>query len=81
MVTVTIYGKPGCHLCEQARDILLGVQAELPFTLVERNILSDNELFAEYAESIPVVDIGDSFFCRYRVDPAEFRERIQKEQD
>ena len=80
MVSVTLYGKPGCHLCEQAREVLLGVQSEIAFTLTDVNILDNEELFAEYAESIPVVDIGDSFFCRYRIDPHELKMRIQKEQ-
>lgn len=80
MVTVALYGKPGCHLCEQALDVLLSVQAEINFRLVEINILDDDEIFAEYAESIPVVEIGDAYFCRYHVEPAEFRERLLKEQ-
>jgi len=81
MLTVTLYGKPGCHLCEQALEVVLAVKAEVPFELVELNILDDQDLFAEYAESIPVIEIEDSFFCRYRVDPDEFRQRLHKEQN
>jgi glutaredoxin len=53
--TVTLYGRPGCHLCDDARAALERVRAEHPFRLEEIDIESDDELFRRYLERIPVV--------------------------
>jgi hypothetical protein len=56
--TVTLYTRPGCHLCDQARDEILALRAELPpFELREVDIESDEALHALYLERIPVVEL------------------------
>jgi glutaredoxin len=55
MRTVTLYGRPGCHLCDDARAALVRVRAEHPFDLREIDIESDDALLARYLERIPVV--------------------------
>jgi len=55
--TVTLYGRPGCHLCDDARAVLLRVRREVPFELVERDIESDDALLRRYLERIPVVAV------------------------
>jgi glutaredoxin len=57
MHTVTIYGRPGCCLCDDALVILERVRQRLPFVLVQRDIESDDALLAAYLERIPVVSI------------------------
>ena len=57
MRTVTLYGRPGCHLCDDARAALLRVRATHPFRLEEIDIESDDALFKRYLERIPVVAI------------------------
>ena len=57
MTEVVLYGRPGCHLCDEARALLLEIREQHPFTLVERDIESDDELFLRYLERIPVVAI------------------------
>jgi glutaredoxin len=57
MRTVTLYGRPGCHLCDDARDALRRVQARHAFLLEEVDIESDDILFKRYLERIPVVAI------------------------
>ena len=57
MRTVTLYGRPGCHLCDDARAVLLRVRREVPFELVERDIESDDALLRRYLERIPVVAV------------------------
>jgi hypothetical protein len=54
---VVLYGRPGCCLCDDARDVLLRVRAAHPFTLDERDIESDGVLLRAYLERIPVVTI------------------------
>jgi glutaredoxin len=55
--TVTLYGRPGCHLCDDARRALRRVQETHPFQLEEVDIESDDALFKRYLERIPVVAI------------------------
>ena len=61
---LVLYGKPGCHLCDDARAALGQVYAErrasgLPVpTLVERDILSEAAWLAAYGDSIPVIAVG-----------------------
>jgi glutaredoxin len=61
--TVTLYGRPGCHLCDDARAALERVRASHPFSLVEVDIEGDDALFARYLERIPVVAVdGEELF-------------------
>jgi glutaredoxin len=55
MKTVTFYGRPGCHLCDDARAALQRVRATHPFHLEEVDIETDDALLARYLERIPVV--------------------------
>ncbi len=57
MHEVVLYGRPGCCLCDEARDALLRIQERHPFTLQERDIERDEELLRCYLERIPVVTI------------------------
>ncbi len=57
MRTVTIYGRPGCCLCDDALVILQRVRERVPFLLEQRDIESDDVLLAAYLERIPVVTI------------------------
>lgn len=77
-VELTLVGKPGCHLCDDAREVIRSVIAELPagepaVTLVEQNILEDAALHERYVEEIPVVLIGGRVHTYWRVDPARLR--------
>ena len=54
---VILYSKPECQLCEEIKADLLSMQGEIGFTLFERNIEEDAELFARFRYLIPVVDI------------------------
>jgi glutaredoxin len=57
--TVVLYGRPGCHLCEDALAVLERVRGRTPFTLEQVDIESDDALFRRYLERIPVVTIDD----------------------
>jgi glutaredoxin len=57
MTQLTLYGKPGCHLCEEAREVVLTVRERHPFELEEIDITRDPALEALYRERIPVVVI------------------------
>jgi glutaredoxin len=74
--TVTLYGRPGCHLCDDARAVLERVRAERPFDLREVDIESDDALFRTYLERIPVVALDGEEVYDYRVDEADLRARL-----
>lgn len=67
-------GKPGCHLCDDARAVIAEVLTEFPaVTFDEVSILDDAGLLAEYAEEIPVVLIDGRVHTIWRVDPHRLR--------
>ena len=74
---LTVYSKPGCHLCEEALRVLTHLQAQIPFTLEEINIQDSPALFAEYGEQIPVVWVNGKFAFEYTVDEDRLRQLLQ----
>lgn len=56
-VQVTLYGRPGCHLCDEAREEILALGSGR-IDLREVDIESDERLLAVYLERIPVVEVG-----------------------
>jgi glutaredoxin len=76
MSRVTLYGRPGCHLCEEAREALLRVRAKTPFTLHEVDIETDDELHKRYLERIPVITLDDEHLFDHEVDEQALQQRI-----
>ena len=77
MSTVTLYTRPGCHLCDDARAALERVRERAPFALVEIDIESDDALYRAYLERIPVVELdGDELFEHF-VDEATLAARVR----
>jgi glutaredoxin len=66
--TVEIYSKPDCHLCEEAKNILVMMQRRYGFQLREVNIAGDPTLLAEYGERIPLIYVNGHLVCKYFVD-------------
>lgn len=77
---VVLYGRPGCHLCDDARAVLERLRAELPFALVERDIEQDDALLRAYLERIPVIALDGEELFDFFVDEAELRRRLRDEQ-
>jgi glutaredoxin len=73
---VTLYGRPGCHLCDDARAVLERIRAELPFSLHERDIEQDEALHRSYLERIPVIALDGEELFDFFVDEAELRRRL-----
>ena len=55
---ITLYTRPGCHLCEDAADLLERMSRRIPIQITEVNILNDYALFERYKHSIPVIAIA-----------------------
>jgi glutaredoxin len=77
VVTLTLYSKPDCHLCDDAKAALRGLQAELGFELEERDIMSDDALQRAYFERIPVVALDGEVLFEYFVEESVLRERLE----
>lgn len=80
---LTLISKPGCHLCDAARDVVAGVVDELDgvasaptITVEELSIFDDPELLERYSEEIPVLLINGRIHNIWRVDPARLRSAL-----
>jgi glutaredoxin len=76
MTILTLYGKAGCHLCEEARRVVESVRSERSFDLREVDVSVDPELHRRFGERIPVVEIEGEELFEFHVDPVALRERL-----
>ncbi|HEX8881291.1 MAG TPA: glutaredoxin family protein [Candidatus Acidoferrum sp.] len=74
---VTLYSRPGCHLCEQAKAVIAPVLREFGAALHEVNIDEDVVLTARYGWDIPVIFIGKHKAAKHRVDLPQFRRQLE----
>lgn len=73
---VILFGREGCCLCDEAREVLMRVRAQKPFAFEERDIESDGALLRAYLERIPVVTIDGVEAFELFVDETELRARL-----
>ncbi len=73
---VIIYSRPGCHLCDEAKQAIAAAGDSVEYTLAEINIESDPELLQRYQYDIPVITIDGVEAFRHRLTSAAFRERL-----
>ncbi len=76
MARITLIGKPGCHLCDDARVVVSRVATDLDVGWEELSVLDDPELADRYAEQIPVVLVDGDQHDFFRVDEARLREAL-----
>ena len=72
-VQVVLYTKPGCHLCEEMKEVMSSSGCVELYTLEEVDIESDAELFARYRFEIPVLFINGVEAFRHHLRLDEFR--------
>jgi glutaredoxin len=85
-IILTLYSKPGCHLCEEAKlaidSVVLKIRSEdssdVQIELEEFNILEDDALLAAYAEEIPVLQINGETHAYWRIDTDRLRSALEK---
>jgi glutaredoxin len=75
---LTVYGKPGCHLCDDARAAVRDVLAGRDVGLREVDVTLDPVLERRYGERIPVVALDGEVLFDYVVDADVLRERLDK---
>jgi glutaredoxin len=73
---VTLYTRPGCHLCEEAKLQIAPLLAEFGARLREVNIDADPELRERYNLDVPVIFLADRKLAKHRIDPSQFRRQL-----
>jgi len=75
---VTLYTRPGCHLCEEAKVAIAPLLRKFGAALREINIENDPVLEERYGWDIPVVFIGPRKVAKHRVDVEQFRRQLEE---
>lgn len=84
-IVLTLLSKPGCHLCDDAREVVaevvaaLGDRVRAPVTVDEVSILDDPDLLEKYSEEIPVLLINGRVHNIWRIEPARLRAALVEE--
>jgi glutaredoxin len=73
---VTVYERPGCHLCEDAVAVLERVRTHRPFRLRRVDITTDDALHRRYLERIPVIALDGEELYDHFVDEADLAARL-----
>jgi Glutaredoxin-like domain (DUF836) len=73
-----LFGRSGCHLCDDAREALGRVRARVAFELLEVDIESDDALHARYLERIPVVAVDGEELFDFFVDERELEAHLRR---
>ncbi|MFM7013770.1 MAG: glutaredoxin family protein [Actinomycetota bacterium] len=88
VIQLTLFTKPGCHLCDEAKMVLdtvvsqirsenAGVWASVQFSIDEKNILEDQGLVNLYSEEIPVLQINGETHAYWRIDPERLLQALR----
>jgi glutaredoxin len=73
---VVLYSRPGCHLCDAARDVILAQRARSWFAFRDVNVETDDALELEYGIRIPVVTVNGEERFELQVDPSDFARMV-----
>jgi glutaredoxin len=73
---VTLYTRAGCHLCDDAKQVILAARSRAEFDYEERDIDADPELLRLYNEEVPVIAIHGRKAFKYRLDMNEFLKKL-----
>ena len=74
---ITLYSRPGCHLCDNARGVIESVCAETGESYVDINIDDDPELQARFGEEIPVTFVDGKQHDFFRVSADRLRQALR----
>jgi glutaredoxin len=76
LLEVTLYTRPGCHLCDEARLQMAPLLAEFGARLREVNIDADPQLRERYNLDVPVIFLEERKIAKHRIDPAQVRRQL-----
>jgi glutaredoxin len=75
---LTLYSRPGCHLCDDMKAVVEPVARQLGWTVEEVDIAGDAALEAQFGTEIPVLFINGRKAFKYRVSVGELRQRLRR---
>lgn len=75
---ITLYSRPGCHLCDEARAVIARVCAETGESFVEVDIDQDDDLLDRFDEEIPVTFVDGRQHDFWRVDETRLKEALRR---
>jgi glutaredoxin len=78
MVSVTVYSRHGCHLCESAEKVINSLSEALEYSVEILYIDGNEELEKLYGTEVPVIHINGEHHDFYKVDPERFRTSLEK---
>lgn len=78
MRSVLLYSRPGCGLCDEAREVILAERARTPFAFEEVDVSGDDALELEYGIRIPVVQVDGVEAFEVRLGAAEFAKAVRE---
>lgn len=73
MIALTLYGRPGCHLCDDMKAVVEPIAREIGARLEEIDISTDPQLERRYGQEIPVLLVNGAKAAKYRISAAEIR--------
>jgi len=76
--TVTFYTKAGCHLCDDAREMLEEIATDITYKLTEIDIRSDLALFEQYRYRIPVIIVDGTHVVEGRIEYNDLLSAFQR---
>lgn len=74
---VTLYTRPGCHLCEEAKEAIAPLLREFGVTLREVNVDEDSVLKERYGWDVPVIFVGSRKAAKHRVNVKQLRRQLR----
>ena len=77
MIALTLYSRPGCHLCDEMKAAIARVAPGLPIALEEIDISRDAALEAQYGIEIPVLLVDGRKAAKYRIGDEELRRLLE----
>jgi glutaredoxin len=77
-LVVTLYTRPGCHLCDEAKSQIAPLLAEFGAQLREINIDADPKMREQYNIDVPVIFVGGRKVAKHRVDLRQFRRQLME---
>ena len=76
MNQVVLYTKQTCPLCDEAKELLYKLQAEIPFDLKEKDIYQDDRLLEKYQLMIPVIEANGKIVIFGKIEENSLRKRL-----
>ena len=76
-LTLKLYTKPDCPLCDDAKDALNAVAADSPIVIEEIDITSNLGLFTKYKDTIPVLEMNGKRMFEHRIDVGVLKRKLK----